>query len=99
MKPYLKVCCRHSSGEDAKLAPQLTLGKCFASRMKKGTPSAKRAKARKETQQLLDWFLSPSPSPCSSRSATPVPSLEDQPASKSSAPSVSEFIPLTAGSA
>ena len=97
-KPHAKVCCRHFPGGDAKLAPRLTLGKRFASPVKRGTARAKRATARKETQQLLDCFLSLSPSPCSSRSVTPVPSLDDQPASKSSSPSVSELLPLTAGS-
>lgn len=53
---------------------------------------------KEKTRQLLDWFQNSFPSPCSSRSATPVASIDDLAASKSSTPSVSEFLPLTVGS-
>ena len=61
VKAHSEVCCQHFPGGDTKLDPQLTLGKRFASPVIKGTPRAKHARARKETQQLSDLFQSPSP--------------------------------------
>ncbi len=94
VKSYSKVCCRHFPGGDTKLDPQATLGKRFASPNKKGTPRAKRARARESTQQLSALLRSPFPRPSSSRSTTPIST--SQRASKSATPSSSEVVPLTA---
>lgn len=87
VKSYSKVCSRHFPGGDAKQDPQVALGKRFASPKKKGTPKAKRVRAREANQQLAEL----SSSSGRSRSATPIPSSHR--ASTSSTPSV--CIPLS----
>ena len=82
VKSYSKVCSRHFPGGDAKQDPQVALGKRFASPKKKGTPRAKRVRAREANQQLAEL----SSSSGRSRSATPIPSSHR--ASTSSTPSV-----------
>ena len=67
VKPHTRVCCRHFPEGDVKKDPKMTLGKRFASPVKKKTPRAKRAKSREENKQLTSFIQSPS----SSRSVTP----------------------------
>lgn len=70
VKSYSKVCSRHFPGGDAKQDSQVAQGKWFASPKKKGTPRAKRVRAREANQQLAEL----SSSSGRSRSATPIPS-------------------------
>ena len=71
------VFARHFPNGDAKNDPTTTLGKRFASPIKKG-PRAKRAKSREATRQLSKLYSTVSPTPSSSRSVTP--STFEQPA-------------------
>ena len=50
VKSYSKVCSRHFPGGDAKQDSQVAQGKWFASPKKKGTPRAKRVRARQAKQ-------------------------------------------------
>ena len=77
IKPHHRVCSRHFPNGDAKNDPTTTLGKRFASPIKKG-PRAKRAKSREAKRQLSKLYSTVSPTPSSSRSVTP--STSEQPA-------------------
>ena len=81
-----RVCSRHFPGGNILKPPAMTLSKRFASPIKKGE-RAKRARQRDETRQLS---ASRTPTPCSSRSVTPVPASTSS-CSVSSTPS--ECIP------
>ena len=70
IKPHHRVCSRHFPNGDARSDPIATLGKRFASPIKKG-PRAKRAKGRQTKKQLSELYSSVSPTPSSSRSVTP----------------------------
>lgn len=81
VKPSHRVCSRHFPGADSTKDPESTLGKRFASPIKKG-PRAKRAKSRESNKQLRELYGSPiSPTPSTSRSATPysVPNPAENP--------------------
>ena len=69
--PNSRVCSRHFPGGNVELSPVSTLGRRFASPIKKGV-RAKRAKQRQEQRQLRELFKTPTPS--SSKAATPVTS-------------------------
>ena len=77
IKPHHRVCSRHFPNGDAKNDPTTTLGKRFASPIKKG-PRAKRAKGREAKKQLSELYSTVSPTPSSSRSVAP--STSEQPA-------------------
>ena len=68
IKSHSRVCSRHFPDGDVKKDPQITLGKRFASPMKKEHPRAKRAKGRSENKELSELR---SRSESRSRSATP----------------------------
>ena len=61
-----RVCSRHFPSGNVKLSPVSTLGKRFASPIKKGV-RAKRARHRQELRQLRERFT---PTPSSSKAAT-----------------------------
>ena len=67
--PHSRVCCRHFPDANPLNKPDLTLGKHFASPIKKGAPRTKRAKVREQTKELET--LSAQSSSCS-RSVTPL---------------------------
>ena len=77
IKPHHRVCSRHFPNSDTKNNPTTTLGKRFASPIKKG-PRAKRAKGREAKKQLSELYSTVSPTPSSSRLVTP--STFEQPA-------------------
>ena len=77
IKPSTCVCCRHFPEGDTSKVPSLTLGKRFASPMKKG-PRAKRAKVRDEDRQLREGSIS-CVSEYSGRSVTPMSPPPDVP--------------------
>ena len=77
IKAHHCVCSRHFPNGNAKNDPTITLGKRFASPIKKG-PRAKRAKVREAKKQLSELYSTVSPTPSSSRSVTP--STFEQPA-------------------
>lgn len=87
VKAHFRVCSRHFPAGDAKKAPQLNLGKRFASPMKKSTSRAKRAKTREASKEFLELQT---PSPSSSRSATPAPVTLCTSSSISATPDASE---------
>ena len=66
-----RVCSRHFPGGNVELSPVSTLGRRFASPIKKGV-RPERAKQRQEQRQLRELFKTPTPS--SSKAATPVTS-------------------------
>ena len=71
IKPHHRVCSRHFPNGDVKNDPTTTLGKRFASPIKKG-PRAKRVKGREAKKQLSELYSTVSPTPSSSsRSVTP----------------------------
>ena len=69
IKPCTRICSRHFPEGDAKKTPNVTLGKRFASPIKKG-PRAKRAREREDQRQLREHSRTPV-TPSSSRSVTP----------------------------
>ena len=70
IKAHHRVCSRHFPNGNAKNDPTTTLGKRFASPIKKG-PQAKRAKGREAKKQLSELYNTVSPTPLSSRSVMP----------------------------
>ena len=69
IKPCTRICSRHFPEGDAKKTPNVTLGKRFASPIKKG-PRAKRAREREDQRQLREHSRT-TVTPSSSRSVTP----------------------------
>ena len=71
-----RVCSRHFPNGNVELSPVSTLGKRFASPIKKGV-RAERAKQRQEQRQLSELSITPTPpssskASTSSRSVTPI---------------------------
>ena len=66
LKPHARVCCRHFPDGDAQKDPQITLGKRFASPIKKGVPRTKRANRRQQEKDFRETC-----SVSKSRSVTP----------------------------
>ena len=58
LKLHARVCCRHFPDGDAQKDPQITLGKWFASPIKKGAPRTKRANRRQQEKDLRRRVLS-----------------------------------------
>lgn len=71
VNPDSRVCSTHFPGRNVELSPITTLGKRFASPIKKGV-RAERAEQREEQKCLRE--LSRTSTPSSSRSVTPMPS-------------------------
>ena len=84
LKSHSRVCSRHFRGGDPRNGPAMSIGKRFASPIKKYTPRAKRANLRQLSQEFQESF--------SSRSVTPMPS----PPPSSSLVSTPPEPPLTA---
>ena len=76
--PHSRVCSRHFPDGDVTKQPVLTLGKRFASPVKKSLPRAKRARAREISKELSRLQRSTA-SPSSSRSVTPTSTPPVQP--------------------
>ena len=66
LKLHARVCCRHFPDGDAQKDPQITLGKRFASPIKKGAPRTKRANRRQQEKDFRETC-----SVSKSRSVTP----------------------------
>ena len=64
-----RVCLRHFPSGNIELSPVSTVGKRFASPIKKGV-RAERAKQRQEQKQPRELSKTPTPTPSSSRTAT-----------------------------
>ena len=69
----------HFPGGDPSNAPQMTIGKKFASPIKKGTPRTQRAKRRESSKKELSACTSRSMTPSNSRSQTPLASAQSPP--------------------
>ena len=76
--PHSRVCSRHFRDSDVTKQPVLTLGKRFASPVKKSHPRAKRARTREMSKELSRLQRSTA-SPSSSRSVTPTSTPPVQP--------------------
>lgn len=76
--PHSRVCSGHFPDGNATKEPVLTLGKRFASPVKKIHPRAKRARTR-EISKELSRLRSSTASPSSSRSVTPTSTPQAQP--------------------
>ena len=75
LKPHTRVCCRHFPDGDAQKDPEISLGKRFASPIKKGAPRTKRANRRqqeKDFRQTCSVSMSRSVTPAT-ESVTPPP--------------------------
>ena len=64
-----RVCLRHFPGGNVKLSPVFTLGKRFASPIKKGV-RAERARQQQERRKLRELSKTPTPTPSSIKAAT-----------------------------
>ena len=70
VKSHSRVCSRHFRDGDPRNGPEMTVGKRFASPMKKDVPRSKRAKVRRLNKEYQETLRS-----SSSRSVTPNPPL------------------------
>ena len=67
LKAQSQVCCRHFRDANPKNDPIVSLGKRFASPVKRNNPRAKRAMTRESRKELCDLTTSRSVTPCATQ--------------------------------